>query len=172
MAIYNNLEIIMESNDQAAKALELIKEIASKRASEEMTEFLTDLSINGSSIVMEDNCSLDPDDYMALTIDIAKACAPLTQTSFEVCVDSWSDQCGFSALMHTVRNGNEVEIFSAESENGDGTCPDCGMPIVSYAEYDPNAVYCCPECGEELDHYDLFEGCLPKIHREIVLLSK
>ena len=65
-----------------------------------------------------------------------------------------------------------MEIVSGESESGNGICPECGVTVVYYDEYDPNAIYRCPECGEVLDHYEMFEGYLPKIHKETVVLLK
>ena len=45
-------------------------------------------------------------------------------------------------------------------------CPECDEPIVSMEDYDPNAVYVCPECGEELD----FSFSAPVIEKEQIAI--
>ena len=42
-------------------------------------------------------------------------------------------------------------------------CPECGEPVVPFAEFNPDADYTCPECGEEVDLHDDYEESAPVI---------
>ena len=175
MQLINNLKMTLENNEQATKAVEIIKGIAAKRIPEypeELTEYIADLVARGNTVMVEESYSLLGDTFLELTSDIIKACVVLTQSSFEVDAWQYSCNCGYSSSVTAARNGNELKITTIVSENGNATCPECGVTIVSFDEYDPNETYYCPECGEEMDHLEMFEGCLPEISKEVVEISK
>ncbi len=43
-------------------------------------------------------------------------------------------------------------------------CYECGAEVVLMEDYDPNATYVCPECGEEID----LSSAAPDIERETI----
>ena len=76
-----------------------------------------------------------------------------------------SGDCGFQKAE---RRGNTYRFTSRLSEDATAYCPhwedeEDAEYIVSYEEYDPNATYICPICGEVLDHNKMFGSSAPII---------
>ena len=42
--------------------------------------------------------------------------------------------------------------------DGTGTCNECDGEVVDVDSFDPNKIYICPECGEEIPASYLFDG--------------
>ena len=169
MESYNNLKMTMENKNQAAKAAEMIAEIAAKRTPEspnELNDFLECVEVKRNKVIVDGSCSLWENTFLEMLPEIFKACAALTNQKFEA--NAWyeSCNCGYSASIEAERRGSTLNLRTVVSENGDGICPECCEQIVCYDEYDPDETYYCPECGEEIDHEEMFGGELPVITKE------
>ena len=55
------------------------------------------------------------------------------------------------------------DVYYPDGYVEDLRCPECGEPIVPFAEFDPDANYTCPECGEEVDLHDDYEESSPVV---------
>ena len=174
METYTNLRMTMENKNQAVKAAELIAEIAAKRTPEspnELKNFLASVEVKKSVVIVDGSCSLYENTFLEMMPEIFKTCAVLTSQKFEAVAWYESCNCAWSAQVTADRIDNTLNMRTVVSENGDGCCPECGVQIVCYDEYDPNETYYCPECGEEISHEDMFGGELPVITKEIFAIE-
>ena len=61
MESYNNLKMTLENNEQAVKAVDIIKEIAAKRepvSPNELNHYVADIQVSSNTVVVDDSCSL------------------------------------------------------------------------------------------------------------------
>lgn len=121
------------------------------------------LAVDENTLTFEEICfsSLD---LMEASRKVIKALAyGLKEETFEfsVCgVDTYAE----SWVEGAFQNGalDMTSTYFPEGYSEFLCCPECDEPIVKMEDYDPNAVYVCPECGEELD----FSDSAPVIEKE------
>ena len=169
METYNNLRMTMENRAQAIEAAKIITEFASRRTPEfpnELKNFVACIKVKRNKVIVDDSCSLLETAFLELIPEVIKACAPLTSKKYEVIAWYYSCNCGYEASIEAKRDADTLNIKTIVSENGDGSCPECGEQVVCYDEYDPAETYYCPECGDELDHLEMFDGVLPVVTLE------
>ena len=169
METYNNLKMTMENKAQAIEAARIIAELASRRTPEapnELNNFVTCIEVKRNKVIVDDSCSLHETAFLELIPEVIKACAHLTSKEYKVIAWYESCNCGYQATIEAERDANTLSIKTIVSENGDGICPECCVQVVCHDEYDPNETYYCPECGDELDHLEMFGGILPVVTQE------
>ena len=169
MESYNNLRMTMENKAQAIEAAKIIAELASKRTPEspnELKNFVACIEVERNKVIVDESCSLYNTTFLELIPEIIKSCALLTSEKYEVIAWYTSCNCGYGATIVAERDADTLNIKTIVTEYGDGICPECCVQVVCYDEYDPAETYYCPECGEELDHLEMFGGVLPVVTQE------
>ena len=172
MKAYTNMKITMETKDQAVKAVEIIRELASKKTSEDacIDNFIKDIKVKENMVMVDDSCSIHSGTFEDLPAEIFKALAAITEKDFSAHAWHYSCNCGHQASVDASRRKNKVKVKTIIAPNGNGWCEECGEMIVPYDEYDPKATYYCPVCGKEIDHKELFDGDIPTTVKETFVI--
>lgn len=70
-------------------------------------------------------------------------------------------RCGYESCADYQFENGKLHFEFIESENGNGSCPECGEQIVCFDEFIENKTYCCEDCDIEVTAEEMFDGVLP-----------
>ena len=71
MEVYSNLKMTLKNKKEAIKAVEILKEIATKRTPESPNEqktFIADIKTKGNEVIVDDSCSLFYNTFACTTV--------------------------------------------------------------------------------------------------------
>ena len=166
MESYTTMTINFNNSEAANKAMNIIKAALKTITPKFPTEFTTfekDITVKENEIIVDESCSL----WQAIgRVDVlAKEVATkLADEDFTLECYYDSCDCGYKESVKADYSNGKLTINTVASE-------ECGELIVRFDEYDSNAHYYCPECGEELDHEEMFEDGLPTFTKEIIKIK-
>ena len=166
----NDLRIEMMNNEAAKNAAEAIKNFATANAANydtlNMDNFMSDLTVEGNSVVLDGSYAMHGWDYMNFVPEICKMIA--ATESFEGNAEYCSGYGDEGNFEFSCENG-VLKMRSVSYPNGYCShlcCEECGMDVVAIDEYEAGKIYICPECGEEIDLSEAFEEYSPVIAEE------
>lgn len=166
----NDLRIEMKNTEAAVKAAEAIKNYTIANAESYKTlnlqNFLNDLEIEETAVVLNDSYMMHGCDYMEYVPEICRVVASLTCVNTFEGTAFYTSGYGDEGNVEFSFNGSIVKSKSVCYPNGFVEClccEECGMDVVSIHEYEAGKIYICPECGEEIDLSEAFEEYSPEI---------
>ena len=175
MEFNNVIRIMMENNEVANTALDMIKKVLcsgdfSRNYRNNTAEILAnDLQVKGSQIIQEDYKSyFIVEDIDAVMESVLKAIAGLEivrEFKCDVISESTYSEGEFEA---SYKNGL-LKIKNTYYPCGHWeylSCPVCGEDIVRLEDFDPSKEYICPKCGEVVDLRDEYEETVPCVEEK------
>lgn len=171
----NDLRIEMMNDEAAKSAAEAIKNYVNDNASHyetlNLNNLMTDLLINGSTVVLEDSYSMHGCDYMIFVTEICKVVATVGSFKGEA---FYCSGYGDEGSVNFTCDDGMLNLKTICYPNGHCEylpCEECGEDVIRFDEYKEGKLYICPECGEELDLADVYEEYKPEFN-EIVIKIK
>ena len=120
MEAYTNITITMETKEQAVKAVEIIKDIATNRTPEfetELTTFIEDIEIKENVVEVDSSCSLMSNTFCEMMPQIMRSFGWHDLGKVRMNAYYFSCNCGYEANCTGKRFKNgKVRVTLEESE--------------------------------------------------------